>query len=112
MRFLAIADSDSYLKWSASFTTAIPDGWDFRQLVVESPVAVSDAQLAAAVGVSGIDPADVSRITAIELPAVKEAWLKQGAIPMPMTPTEFEAYLNKDIDKWAEVVKVSGATVR
>ena len=49
---------------------------------------------------------------AIELPAVKEAWLKQGAIPMPMTPTEFEAYLKKDIDKWAEVVKVSGATVR
>ena len=43
---------------------------------------------------------------------MKEAWLKQGAIPMPMTPTEFEAYLKKDIDKWAEVVKVSGATVR
>jgi tripartite-type tricarboxylate transporter receptor subunit TctC len=48
----------------------------------------------------------------IELPAVKEAWLKQGAIPMPKTPSEFEAYLNKDIEKWAEVVKVSGATVR
>ncbi|MCW5691478.1 MAG: tripartite tricarboxylate transporter substrate binding protein [Pseudolabrys sp.] len=48
----------------------------------------------------------------IELPAVKEAWLKQGAIPMPMSATEFEAYLNKDIEKWAEVVKVSGATVR
>ena len=48
----------------------------------------------------------------IELPAVKDTWLKQGAIPMPMTPPEFEAYLNKDIDKWAEVVKVSGASVR
>ncbi|MBS0533222.1 MAG: tripartite tricarboxylate transporter substrate binding protein [Proteobacteria bacterium] len=49
---------------------------------------------------------------AIALPEVKEAWLKQGAIPMPMTPPEFEAYLKKDIAKWAEVVKVSGATVR
>jgi tripartite-type tricarboxylate transporter receptor subunit TctC len=48
----------------------------------------------------------------IELPAVKEAWLKQGAIPMVKTPAEFEAYLNKDIEKWAEVVKVSGAKVR
>ncbi|MBS0245857.1 MAG: tripartite tricarboxylate transporter substrate binding protein [Proteobacteria bacterium] len=48
----------------------------------------------------------------IELPAVKETWLKQGAIPLVKTPAEFEAFLKKDIDKWAEVVKVSGATVR
>ena len=48
----------------------------------------------------------------IELPAVKEAWLKQGAIPMVMTPAQFEAYLHKDIAKWAEVVRVSGARVQ
>jgi tripartite-type tricarboxylate transporter receptor subunit TctC len=48
----------------------------------------------------------------IELPAVKEAWLKQGAIPMVKTPAEFEAFLHKDIAKWAEVVKVSGAKVQ
>jgi tripartite-type tricarboxylate transporter receptor subunit TctC len=48
----------------------------------------------------------------IELPAVKEAWLKQGAIPLVKTPAEFEAYLHKDIAKWAEVVKVSGAKVQ
>ena len=45
-------------------------------------------------------------------PAVKEAWLKQGAIPLVMTPEEFDAYLKKDIEKWAEVVKVSGAKVQ
>jgi tripartite-type tricarboxylate transporter receptor subunit TctC len=48
----------------------------------------------------------------INLPEVKEAWLKQGAIPLVKTPEEFDAYLRKDIDKWAEVVKVSGAKVQ
>jgi len=40
---------------------------------------------------------------------VKEAWAKQGAVPMPMTPEEFDKYLRADIEKWAHVVKVSGA---
>ncbi|MBI1204842.1 MAG: tripartite tricarboxylate transporter substrate binding protein [Rhodopseudomonas sp.] len=48
----------------------------------------------------------------IQLPEVKEAWAKQGAVPMPKTPEEFDAYLRKDIKKWADVVKVSGAKVR
>src|SRR5436309_9175893 len=42
---------------------------------------------------------------------VKEAWGKQGAVPMVMTPAEFDKYLRADIEKWAEVVKVSGAKV-
>jgi tripartite-type tricarboxylate transporter receptor subunit TctC len=48
----------------------------------------------------------------INLPEVKETWLKQGAIPLVKTPEEFDAYLRKDIEKWAEVVKVSGAKVQ
>jgi tripartite-type tricarboxylate transporter receptor subunit TctC len=44
-------------------------------------------------------------------PDVKEAWAKQGAEPMPMTPEQFDAYLRRDIEKWAQVVKVSGAKV-
>jgi tripartite-type tricarboxylate transporter receptor subunit TctC len=43
---------------------------------------------------------------------VKEAWLKQGAIPLVKTPDEFEAFLLKDIEKWANVVKVSGAKIQ
>src|SRR5262249_11056477 len=42
---------------------------------------------------------------------VKEAWAKQGAVPMVMTPAEFDKYLRADIDKWAKVVKISGAKV-
>ena len=47
----------------------------------------------------------------INLPDVKEAWLKQGAIPLVKTPEEFDAFLRKDIEKWAQVVKVSGAQI-
>jgi len=48
----------------------------------------------------------------INLPDVKEVWLKQGAIPLVKTPEEFDAYLRKDIEKWANVVKVSGAKIQ
>jgi tripartite-type tricarboxylate transporter receptor subunit TctC len=39
---------------------------------------------------------------------VKEAWDKQGAVPLQMWPAEFDAYLRKDIAKWARVVKAAG----
>jgi len=47
----------------------------------------------------------------LERSDIKEAWLKQGAIPMVKTPEEFDAYLRQDIDKWAHVLKVSGAKI-
>ncbi len=45
-------------------------------------------------------------------PDVKEAWAKQGVEPMNMTPAEFDKYLREDIEKWANVVKLSGAKVQ
>jgi tripartite-type tricarboxylate transporter receptor subunit TctC len=39
---------------------------------------------------------------------IKESWAKQGAVPMPMTPAEFDKYLRADIEKWAKVVKLAG----
>jgi tripartite-type tricarboxylate transporter receptor subunit TctC len=42
-------------------------------------------------------------------PEVKTAWAKQGAVPMSMSVSEFDQYLNADIAKWANIVKVSGA---
>lgn len=44
-------------------------------------------------------------------PEVKATWLKQGAIPLVKTPEEFDAYLRKDIEKWGNVVKVSGVKI-
>jgi tripartite-type tricarboxylate transporter receptor subunit TctC len=43
-------------------------------------------------------------------PEIIAAWERQGAVPMPMTPSEFDAFLRKDIEKWARVAKFSGAT--
>jgi tripartite-type tricarboxylate transporter receptor subunit TctC len=40
---------------------------------------------------------------------VKADWAKQGATPMQMTPDAFAKYVKEDIDKWAHVIKVSGA---
>jgi len=39
----------------------------------------------------------------------REAWLKQGAAPMSMSPEEFGRFLRDDIEKWARIVKISGA---
>ncbi len=44
---------------------------------------------------------------AMKEPALQQAWAKQGAVPMLMTPTEFDALLRKDIEKWAKVVKTA-----
>jgi tripartite-type tricarboxylate transporter receptor subunit TctC len=40
---------------------------------------------------------------------IKKMWGEQGAVPMSMTPAEFDKYLRADIEKWEQVVKVSGA---
>jgi tripartite-type tricarboxylate transporter receptor subunit TctC len=45
----------------------------------------------------------------VNTPEVKATWAKQGAVPMSMTVAEFDQYLNADIAKWANIVKVSGA---
>jgi tripartite-type tricarboxylate transporter receptor subunit TctC len=45
---------------------------------------------------------------AINKPDLLAAWAKQGAVPLVMKPAEFEAYLHKDIEKWAKVVQSAG----
>jgi tripartite-type tricarboxylate transporter receptor subunit TctC len=56
-----------------------------------------------------IDKLNAEIRKAMAKPEVKAAMAKQGAVPMDMSPAEFDAYLKKDIEKWANVVKVSGA---
>lgn len=36
---------------------------------------------------------------------VRDAWAKQGAAPLLMSPAEFNKYLDADIQKWAAIVK-------
>jgi tripartite-type tricarboxylate transporter receptor subunit TctC len=45
---------------------------------------------------------------AINRPEILAVWEKQGAIPLVMTPAQFDAFLHKDIEKWAKVVKEAG----
>ena len=54
--------------------------------------------------------AEIGRI--IARPPIREAWARQGAVPMTMTPAAFTTYLQGDIDKWAGVVEKSGARIQ
>jgi tripartite-type tricarboxylate transporter receptor subunit TctC len=47
----------------------------------------------------------------VSAPEVKDAWAKQGAVPMRMSPDEFGKFIEQDIQKWAKVVKFSGAQI-
>jgi tripartite-type tricarboxylate transporter receptor subunit TctC len=40
---------------------------------------------------------------------VKAAWARQGASPLVMDATAFAAYAAADVEKWARIVKISGA---
>ena len=42
---------------------------------------------------------------AVKRPDIVKLWTQQGAVPMSMTPDEFDKFLRSDIVKWAEVVK-------
>jgi hypothetical protein len=46
-RVIAIADSDSYLKWSAGTVRRLPSGYSSRQLMIANPVLPSASQIRA-----------------------------------------------------------------
>jgi tripartite-type tricarboxylate transporter receptor subunit TctC len=48
---------------------------------------------------------------AVERPEMQERLARQGADPSPMTVAEFTAYVKNEIDRWAAIVKASGARV-
>jgi tripartite-type tricarboxylate transporter receptor subunit TctC len=61
----------------------------------------------------GTPPEIVGRLNAeiakiIAKPAIREAWAKQGAVPMTLSPAAFDAYLRRDIEKWAKVIEQAG----
>ena len=48
---------------------------------------------------------------ALEMPEVREKFAAQGFAAAWSTPEEFAAFLKAEVDKWAPVVKASGATI-
>jgi tripartite-type tricarboxylate transporter receptor subunit TctC len=55
-----------------------------------------------------VDQLNAAISQAIAHPEIASAWARQGATPMTMTPAEFDAFLRKDIEKWARVALFSG----
>jgi tripartite-type tricarboxylate transporter receptor subunit TctC len=52
-----------------------------------------------------IDKLNAAVNAAIKRPDIVKLWTEQGAVPMSMTPEEFDKFLRGDIVKWADVVK-------
>ena len=55
-----------------------------------------------------IDKLNTEINTLMAKPDLIAAWDKLGAVPMKMTPAQFDDFLRKDIEKWAQVVKTAG----
>jgi tripartite-type tricarboxylate transporter receptor subunit TctC len=51
---------------------------------------------------------EINRILA--RPEVKDAWEKQGAVPLLLTPDEFGAHVQSEIEKWAKIIKANAIT--
>jgi tripartite-type tricarboxylate transporter receptor subunit TctC len=56
-----------------------------------------------------VDQLNAAINQAIARPEIAGAWTRQGATPMTMTPAQFDAFLRKDIEKWARVARFAGA---
>ncbi|SDG88603.1 hypothetical protein SAMN04489810_1563 [Microbacterium pygmaeum] len=69
MRIIAIADSDSYVKWSAALLGTLPDSVAVELLILETSLVVSAAQQRSATAGSGLDAASVRRTRLSELTA-------------------------------------------
>lgn len=52
-----------------------------------------------------IDKLNAAVTAMVKRPDIVKLWTEQGAMPMSMTPEQFEKFLRGDIEKWADVVK-------
>lgn len=71
-RIVAVADTDSYVKWAAALLGTLGAQWDASLLVLETPLVVSDGQLATALAGSGLSAERVTRVAWADLvPALR-----------------------------------------
>jgi tripartite-type tricarboxylate transporter receptor subunit TctC len=47
----------------------------------------------------------------VNAPEVKQTWTRQGAVPMGMTPDQFDRFMREDITKWSKLVRDTGMKV-
>ena len=68
------------------------------------------------IGPAGVPRETVARLSKelarmVTVPTIKEAWAKQGAEPITMTPEQVTAHLQSDIQKLGKLVKAAGAKI-
>jgi tripartite-type tricarboxylate transporter receptor subunit TctC len=54
-----------------------------------------------------IDLLNKTIVDILNRPDFKSVWERRGATPMPMTQAEFTAFIQREIDKWATVIKTN-----
>ena len=79
LSILAIADSDSHVKWGAALLGQVPDDWQRSLVVLASPVLPSGAQLVAALNDTA-DSIDAPLILDLAALAVRIAALKPDVV--------------------------------
>jgi tripartite-type tricarboxylate transporter receptor subunit TctC len=56
-----------------------------------------------------VDRLNAEITKATSAPELRDAWAKQGASAMSMSSDEFARFMREDIEKWARIVRTSGA---
>lgn len=74
MRFLAVADSDSYIKWGAAMLDRSPEEWERRLVVIKTPALPNERQIDAALAGSSFASVEVPQVDLGALSALVKEW--------------------------------------
>jgi tripartite-type tricarboxylate transporter receptor subunit TctC len=56
-----------------------------------------------------VDKLNHAILGALKEPRMREQLMREGANPAALTPAEFATFVREDIERWAPVVRASGA---
>ena len=74
VRVLAVADSDSYLKWGATTLDALPSSFDRQVVLLDSPICPTAPQVDAALAGTQFAASDVPTVAVTRLPGLLRSW--------------------------------------